>query len=622
MKFFKKQTTKAFLVPALLFSLALGSFLLFGGANGLIAAEAEKTRDAGGITLSGFDPGTKITYQGIVTGNVLASGEFEVDGEGYARLPALQLPEDAPPGDLSYTITIETFDPELEEQNDPIKILVSIDEETHVVSMKGLGFGRFEDLKIFGGGMDAEQLKADWAGMFDVPGATTLEELQNGETLKLAFQNFSTPSDATPEQSDSIVEVQVLLVPGVGGGPTSLGVNSYSATGCSDDVEHSICDDDHIDRTIEDIVEFVVTPMIMMGEQLSAVMYYWLLPVGAMLDAKIQLEIQRSHQELRAEAVKDYHPSEAMCRFGSFVKSVAQTEEKAQQNKQNLNRVLTERYSNTQSTSGTEGYETDVRARLFQFRLVYCDTHDNNNGLRGMCDHDQVSGGATGGTNVTRMNKDIDYTRTLNNPLTLNVNFTDTPATPTADEEDVIALSRNLYWPRTFSIALPEEVGDGYQLYLQARRYQAMQSVAHNSYISIVGDKSSTVDTLGADSGWAYMKSLLREFDLADENASGSVDDEIHAFLGNNPSYYAQMEVLTKKIYQHPDFYTNLYDKPVNVERIKASMDAISLMHNRDRFESSLRREMLVSLLVEQALRRHEEKTNVQLFSGMKESQR
>jgi hypothetical protein len=616
----REKKTKLIFVPALLLSLALGSFLLFGGFSGLVAAPAQQTREAGGITLSGFAPGTKVTYQGAAGGDVSASGEFEIDGKGFARLPALELPKDAPPGDISYTITIETFDPDLEEPGEPIKILVTVDEETRAVSMKGIGFGRFSDLKIFGGGV-TEEIKADWAGMFDMQGVATLDGFEAGEPLKLAFQNFSTAVDATPEQSPSIVEIQVLMTPGVGGGPTPLGVNSYSATGCSDDVEHSICDDDHIDRTIEDIVEFVVVPLVMMGEQLSAVMHYWTLPVGTMLDAKIQMEIQRSHQELQAEAVKDYHPSEMMCRFGSFVKSVAQTEEKAQQNKQALNRLLTERYSNTQSTSGTEGYETDMKTRLVQFRGVYCDPRDNNNALASMCDHDQAAGGPAGGTNRIRMNKDIDYTRTLNNPLTLDVDFTNA-GVPTDDEADVIALARNLYWPRTFAIALKEKVEDSYQVYLQARHHQAVQSVAHNSYVSIVGEKSSTVDTVGANSGWAYMKALLRELDLNDDNASGSVDDEIHGMLGNNPSYYAQMEMLTKKLYQHPDFYTNLYDKPVNVERIKASMDAIGLMHNRDRFESSLRREMLTSLLVEQALRRHQEETNVHLFSGMKESQR
>ena len=98
-----------------------------------------------------------------------------------------------------------------------------------------------------------------------------------------------------------------------------------------------------------------------------------------------------------------------------------------------------------------------------------------------------------------------------------------------------------------------------------------------------------------AGAGWNFMKSLIREFGTF-------TDDQIHDMLGDRPSYYAQMEVLTKKLYQHPNFYTNLYDKPANVDRIGASLDAIAIMHQRDRYESMLRREMLTALLVEEAL--------------------
>lgn len=117
------------------------------------------------------------------------------------------------------------------------------------------------------------------------------------------------------------------------------------------------------------------------------------------------------------------------------------------------------------------------------------------------------------------------------------------------------------------------------------------------------------------------MKAMLREFGIQDRNASGSTDDEIHAMLGVRPSYYAQMEVLTKKIYQTPDFYTNLYDKPVNVERIGVAMDAISIMNQRDRYESLLRREMLTAMLVEDALAPHVEDVNARIFSAMQEVQ-
>ena len=136
---------------------------------------------------------------------------------------------------------------------------------------------------------------------------------------------------------------------------------------------------------------------------------------------------------------------------------------------------------------------------------------------------------------------------------------------------------------------------------MDARRILAMHNVAHNSFANMIGMKSESQSAVDKPGG-VFMKALMREF--------GLVDADIDKLLGANPSYYAQMEVLTKKIYQHPNFYTNLYDKPANIDRIGVSMDAIKIMQNRDQYEASLRREMLTSLLVEEILAKHAKKTS------------
>ena len=102
------------------------------------------------------------------------------------------------------------------------------------------------------------------------------------------------------------------------------------------------------------------------------------------------------------------------------------------------------------------------------------------------------------------------------------------------------------------------------------------------------------------------MKALMRDFGMSEE--------DIHLYLGDNPSYYSQMEMLTKIMYQHPNFYTNLYDKPANVDRMNASMQAIGLIQQRDRHESQMRQEMLISQLVEQGLRKHTEDVNQRIL--------
>jgi hypothetical protein len=84
------------------------------------------------------------------------------------------------------------------------------------------------------------------------------------------------------------------------------------------------------------------------------------------------------------------------------------------------------------------------------------------------------------------------------------------------------------------------------------------------------------------------------------------------------PSYYAQMEVLTKKIYQNPDFYTNLYDKPANVERKEVAMQAIGLMQKFDLFKSYLRTEASLSVLLETSIQDLQDKVQDQFANQPK----
>ena len=78
---------------------------------------------------------------------------------------------------------------------------------------------------------------------------------------------------------------------------------------------------------------------------------------------------------------------------------------------------------------------------------------------------------------------------------------------------------------------------------------------------------------------------------------------EAREYLGEQPSYYAQLEVLAKKIYQNPDFFAGLYDSPANVARKGVAMKAIELMLDRAIYESQIRQEMLTSVLFSAKLR-------------------
>jgi predicted GNAT superfamily acetyltransferase len=61
------------------------------------------------------------------------------------------------------------------------------------------------------------------------------------------------------------------------------------------------------------------------------------------------------------------------------------------------------------------------------------------------------------------------------------------------------------------------------------------------------------------------------------------------------------MDLLTKKIYQNPKFYTELYDKPVNIDRKEVAMRAIGLMQKRDFYRSIMRSEAIMAVWLETA---------------------
>ncbi len=328
-----------------------------------------------------------------------------------------------------------------------------------------------------------------------------------------------------------------------------------------------------------------------MSDQMSAVMVHQIFGIGAILDAKHLLETQRLLGQLRAEAHKNYESSEQMCRYGTNVRSLAATEEMARSNKRILSQVLQQRLSLRGGSVGERGFYFDQRNRFDQFRRMYCDPQENNDTLRNAdIPNASVCLTAAGGP---RVGNDIDFTRMLDSRLTLDVNFTD--GTMTNDEEDILSLARNLYSHQLLLFKGDDVLsleGNTANI-LDMRSLHALRSVAHNSFATLVGMKASGSGTVNT-----FMNHIIEEM--------GIPTNQVAAYLGANPSYYAQMDVLTRKMYQNPVFYTNLYTKPENLKRTGVALQALQLMNDRDRFEASLRREMLLSTLLEMRLREAE----------------
>lgn len=345
----------------------------------------------------------------------------------------------------------------------------------------------------------------------------------------------------------------------------------------------------------------VLPAMLLMTEQLTTTAMYQALGIGMLLDAKHQLETQALFQKLHARAHKDYHPSRGVCTFGTNMRSLAASDRNAEFSQivvaaRSLQRNMLSGEIYTSSGPGSK-----TRSDLDVFLRVFCNPSDNAEGLKKLCDE--------GGEGADRYNKDVDYTRTLDRPFTLEIDFTPNPgimggidgATP--DENDLFALGANLYGHES-----PPHIPEAYLAsddmkpkltgalsYMDLRALAAKRAVAANSFAAIVGMKAQ-----GEEEVKPYIKALLKKMGIPEE--------EIKDMMGykerkkEKPSYYLQMELLTKKLYQRPYFYTELYDKPANVARTDVAMRAIGNIQKRDIYRSLLRSEAIMSVWLETLL--------------------
>ncbi len=325
--------------------------------------------------------------------------------------------------------------------------------------------------------------------------------------------------------------------------------------------------------------------------------------IGTFFDAKHQLETQRLFQQMTARAHKDYHPNEELCEFGTVTRSLSSSSRNATLTASAISKRSVDRQLLAKYTVGTESPRSDQESRLKQFILKYCDQKDNAKNLDLLCKKSE--------NQKELFNKDVNYTTTIGAPLTLDLDFSKKGTKKTDDEDSIFALSANLF-AHTLMPVVPVGVlitknkkasyAGGAKDYADNRALIAKRSVASNSFAAIASLKSK-----GGDEAKPFIYALIKE--MGSKTGEGSLSsDEIKDLIGEHPSYYAQMEILTKKLYQHPNFYTDLYDKPANVLRKDVAMQAAELMQKRDIFRSLLRSEAVMAVMLETALVEREKK--------------
>ncbi len=344
----------------------------------------------------------------------------------------------------------------------------------------------------------------------------------------------------------------------------------------------------------------ILPALMMMTEQFVSVMMEQAFIIGAFFDAKNQLETQLLFQDLMAQAHKDYHPSVGMCVIGTNIRSMGAASFNATQATFTMAQRSLERQLGSEHVNATEGPKSDRDGRLNQVETRFCDRYDNNATTR-------FSSGLTLICNASMpptafVNSDIDYSRTIDLPSTLEMDFADGNLTGDRDENDVLALASNLFAHDVFEQPDGSPLGhvENETLYLDMRSIFAKRSVAENSFNHIVGMKTQGSET-NSNNTAQYMQIILQEL--------GIPDNEIPMYIGDlddigdvRPSYLSQLEILGKLIYQNPSFYTDLYDKPKNVTRKKTAMRAINSIIQREIYNSQLRSEATMSLLLEHSV--------------------
>lgn len=314
--------------------------------------------------------------------------------------------------------------------------------------------------------------------------------------------------------------------------------------------------------------------------------------IGKFFDAKHQLETQRLFQILTLKAHKDYHPSEELCEVGTLSKSLSSSNRNTNTTSQLIAKQATDRQVLAKDKTAYNGVASDSNNRLVNFIKNFCNKNDNNGNLNLLC--------LKGNPKPTQVNRDIDYASTVGSATTLDIDFQNN-AIRTDDEKAIIALSQNLFAHRVLPFISSNKlvlrdgtpsVKGAKNAYLNARAVMAKRSVAVNSFSSIAALK-----TKGNANAAPFIYSLLKEMGGDDLTAL-----EIQNEIGARPSYDAQMDVLTKKLYQRPEFYSELYDKPANVMRKNVALQAATLMQKRDLYQSYLRSEMTLAVMLETLL--------------------
>lgn len=327
----------------------------------------------------------------------------------------------------------------------------------------------------------------------------------------------------------------------------------------------------------EGLLQLWISSLMLMAEQLSVTMIYQVQSIGMLLDAKHQQETQREIQERSAEAHKKYQPSEGMCTIATLTRDLPSAERSGALTKEALVTYMTQ---SAQELDPVARSLTQARNYMGRF----CNPADNGNGLGALCPEAAPQ---------DMQNADINYTRTVDMRLSLDLNFSDNITTD--DEIRVLALLDNLIshevMPHANEIVMAKASWQ-YQ-HFRMRSIEALRSLARNSIATVISFRTANLNT--EESIAPYARAVLVEL--------GMSNADILQYLGENPSYWAYMELVINMLAQ-----MDLTDTPANIARIDAAVTNLKNVQQRYINKTEERRTVLLGAMSEMGIRKQDEK--------------
>lgn len=316
-----------------------------------------------------------------------------------------------------------------------------------------------------------------------------------------------------------------------------------------------------------------------MSEQLQTTGMLQMEAVGAIFDAREQLDTQQLLQQLTARAHKDYQPSVEMCTLGSSSRDIGAAYRTGVLATHVMARRMLDRDLGSNQTLSAGGRQFDKRARYDQIVKTYCNPNEQFGQFGLVCKN----------TDGKSTNRDIDYMETVGTPQTINLDFANSK--PGDDGQAVLALAANLFGNDSVDFLQNDYFKNpkAWPFYLDIRSIAANRAVAEYSFANAVGMKASGTDQ--SQQLYPFVKKLYSQL--------GMTDDDIQKTIGQKPSYSALMDLINRSAYLRPEFYIDLYTKPANIDRIGTAIRAANAMQDWDRFNSQLRSEIDLSLILE-----------------------